>query len=104
AALDPVRAESAREERDLVPELRAGVGALRACDRRVVDQGGLVGAAAFDVPVERVVRGVQPAAREPAVERRARVIEDPRGPLVPVDRLRSLAPELLRLLERAPVD
>ena len=72
--------------------------------RRVVDQGEPVAVARVDVPVERVVAGVEPAAAEPAVERRARVVEDALPRLGPVDRGRGLGPERLGLLERAPMD
>jgi hypothetical protein len=103
AALHALRAQRPGEGGDQVAELTVRVGALRVGDRRVVDQRRLVGASALDVPVERVVGRVQPTAREPAVERRARVVEDPRRRLVPIDRLRRLGPEFLGLLERAPV-
>ena len=72
ALLDALGRERAGEARDLVAQLAVGERRPRARDGRVVDQRELVGATALDVPVERVVAGVQPAAGEPAVERRAR--------------------------------
>jgi hypothetical protein len=54
--------------------------------------------------IEGVVAGVEFAAREPAIERPARVVEHLVPRLVPVDLRRRLGPELLRLRERARVD
>ena len=76
ALVDAEAAQRAGEPRRLVEQFAVGVGALRAGHRRVVDQRGLVAAAAFDVAVQRVGAGVQLAVGEPAVERRVRVVED----------------------------
>ena len=104
AALDSLRDQDAREPRDEIAQLEIREGSRRLGDRRVVDQRELVGAASLDVPVERVVTGVQAPAAEPAVERRPGVVEHPRPGLDPVDRLGRLGPELLSIFERAAID
>ena len=76
AFVDAEAAQRAREPRSQVEQFAVGVGALRAGHRRVVDQRGLVAAAAVDVAVQRVGAGVELAVGEPAVERRVRVVED----------------------------
>ena len=53
--------------------------------------------------VERIEAGVQPAAGEPAVERRLRVVEHALPRLVPVDRRGGVGPELFRTLQRVTV-
>ena len=97
AAPDPLRRQRPRSRRrDRAARDRWGL--RRLGDRRVVDQGELA-ATALDVPVERVVTGVEAAAAGTSGRRRAcRRARAPR--LVPVDRLGGLGPELLRLLER----
>ncbi len=104
AALDAQRREATGEARDRVSELAVRERRDGVRDRRVVDQRRLVGAAAVDVAVERVVAGVEAAAREPAVERRAGVVQDALPGLVPVDGGGRVGPEGLRLRERARVD
>ena len=104
ASLDSLGRERAREARDGVAQLAVGEGCGGVGDGRVVDERELVGAAVLDVPVERVVARVQPAAGEPAEERCARVVERARRRLHPVDRGRSFRPEAFRILQRAPVD
>jgi hypothetical protein len=69
-------------------------------DGAVVDERGLVGAASFDVPVERVEAGVELAAGEPAVEGGAGIVENLVPPLVPVDCVAGLAPERFGILNR----
>src|SRR5439155_18582441 len=59
----------------------------------VVDQRELLAPAPLDMQVERVEAGVEPAAREPAVERLARVIEDRVPAPLPVDVLGRGRPE-----------
>ena len=78
-------------------------GALRPRDRRVVDQRRLVAAPGVDVPVEGVEAGVERGAGEPPVERRSCRRRGPGRRGDPVDVLRGLAPEPLRVLEAAPV-
>ncbi len=99
AGRDAEAAQRAREPRHLVAQPRVGEGVRRPGHRAVVDQRGPVAVAGLDVAVERVGAGVEPAAGEPAVERRVRLVEH-RGRLdVPVDR-RGLRPErdgILRL-------
>jgi hypothetical protein len=101
---DTLARERAREARDLVAQLPVREDRLRVRDRRVVDQRGLVGAAALDMAVERVRARVHPAAREPAVERRARVVEHALPWLHPVEQLGRVTPERLGLLERTAID
>src|SRR5439155_537281 len=55
------------------------------------------GAAVLDVPVERVLAGVDGGARKPTIERGARAIEDPIPALGPVDGLARFGPEPLRV-------
>ena len=69
-------------------------------DGAVVNERGLVGAAGFDVPVERVEAGVELAASEPAVEGGAGIVEDLVPLLVPVDGRASLAPERFGVFNR----
>src|SRR5947207_529410 len=69
-------------------------------DGAVVNERGLVGAAGFDVPVERVEAGVELAAGEPAVEGGAGIVEDLVPLLVPVDGRASLAPERFGVVNR----
>jgi hypothetical protein len=102
AAADAEAGQHAREPRHLVAQLGVGVRAGRAGDRRVVHESGLVAVASVDVAVQRVVADVQLAVGEPAEERWARRVQRPaRGP-VPVDGLRGLQPERLRIVEAGP--
>ena len=101
---DALRRECPSEARDRIAELAVREHGLCIGDRRVVDQCRLVGAAAVDVPVERVPARVHPASCEPAEERRPRVVEHTLPRLDPVDRLRSVGPELFGLFERTPID
>ena len=74
----------------------------RAGQRQIVDQRDLVGAAAFDMAVERVVAGVDDAAGEPAAVDALRRIEDRLWRLDPVDLRGRLCPETLGIAsERA---
>ncbi len=66
---------------------------LRAGHRRVVDQRGLLAAAAVDVAVQRVGAGVQLAVGKPAVERRIGVVEDALRFAGPRHRPRGVGPE-----------
>src|SRR5207244_2069617 len=72
-------------------------------DGAVVDERALLAASTVDVEVEGVVAGVEDAAREPAVERLPRVVEDAIPALLPVDGLRRPRPEALRVLHRTGV-
>src|SRR5258708_22347102 len=69
-----------------------------------MDQRHLVGAAAGDMPVERVVAGVDDPSGKPAAVRSRGGIEDPLGRLDPVDLARRLGPKALGIPERAGVD
>src|SRR5258708_19622713 len=69
-----------------------------------MEQRHLVGAAAGDMPVERVVAGVDDPTGKPAAVRSRGGIEDPLGRLDPVDLARRLGPKALGIPERAGVD
>ena len=100
-ALAPQRACRARH---LVAERVVGVALHRARHRTVVDQRELLAAPALDVQVERVEAGVEPATREPAVEGRARVVEDLVPAPLPVDVLGGRGPEPLGIPHGPLVD
>ena len=74
-----------------------GIGEFRdrVGQRRIVDQRDLVGAAAGDMAIERVVAGVDHGAGEPAAVSADRGIEDLLRRLDPVDLARRLGPEAL---------
>ena len=74
--IDAEGPQCAREPRCLIEQFAVGVGALRAGDRRVVDQRGLLAAAGFDVTVQRIGASVELAIGEPPIERRVGVVED----------------------------
>src|SRR5690606_7132429 len=90
--------------RHLALQLLESQGADAAGDRAVVDQRDLRPASLVDVPVDRVVAGVQPAAREPAIERRAGIVEHALPTPVPDQSLGRLGPEALRIVQRPGVD
>ena len=96
-------AQHAREARDLVEQLGVGQRRDRPGDRGVVDDRGLVAAAVADVPVERVVAGVEHPAGEPAVQRRGVVVEHPLRLGVPLHERGRLAPEPVRVGQAAGV-
>src|SRR5439155_356182 len=56
------------------------------------------------VPIDRVVAKVGPAADEPAGEWRARIVEHALERRLPVNALRLMRPEILRVFDRAPVE
>ena len=91
------------EARDLVEELGVGERGDRAGDRRVVDQGRLVAAAVADVPVQRVVTGVEHPAGEPPVQRRGVGVQDALGGDVPLQECGRVAPEPVRVGQAAGV-
>ncbi|MGY3427088.1 hypothetical protein ACVWZW_007592 [Bradyrhizobium sp. F1.13.4] len=74
------------------------------CQRRIMDQRDLVGAAAFDVAVERVVAGVDDATAVPAAVDALRGIEDLFRRLDPVDLLGRLGPKALRIGQRTRIN
>ena len=86
-----------------VAHLAIGEALLGAGHGRIVDHRRLLGAAAFDVAVERVPAGVELAADEPAVEGRIAFVEQLRPRLEPVDGLGCLAPETGRIAQRTLV-
>ena len=83
-----------------------GVGEFRdrVAERGIVDQRDLVGAAAGDMAIERVVAGVDHGAREPAAVGAERGVEDLLRRLDPVDLARRLGPKALGVGKRAGVD
>ena len=81
----------------LVAQFAISKGFNRVGDRAIVDQRGLIATALFNVQVEGVVTRVYLAAGEPAIKRRAAVVEYLFPPLVPVDCFRCLAPETDRI-------
>lgn len=83
-----------------------GVGELRdrIGQRRIMDQRDPVGAAAFDMTVERVVAGVDDAAGEPAAVDALRGIEYLFRRFDPVDLFRRLGPKALGVGQRARMD
>jgi hypothetical protein len=100
ALLHALGLERARDLRDLVQQFRIGILRDRAAgDGAVVDQRGLIGAAAFDVAVQAVVAGVQLATREPAVERCIAVVQDLVPFLRPCNRLGGVSPEPLGVVD-----
>ena len=100
ALADALRRDRAGELRHVIAQLAIGEALLRAGDRRIVDQRRLLGAAALDVAVERVVAGIELAAGEPAIERRLGASSTLSQRLRPVDRLGLLGPESLGVAER----
>ena len=104
ALRDPLAPERAGDARDRVTQLVVGEDLDGAGDGTVVDERALLAAPALDVEVERVVAGVEDAAREPADERFPRVVEDAIAALLPVNVLRRPRPETLRVFHRAGVD
>src|SRR5690606_39015066 len=85
-------------------EFQIGVGADLAGHGAVVDQRRLVAAPCRDMAVDGVVAGVADAAGEPAaVDAVMRIECGVEGP-IPVDALRRLAPESLRIALPAFID
>ena len=76
----------------------------RICQRRIVDQRHLIGAAVRDMAVERVVAGVDDGAGEPAAVKPHGGIEHFLRGLNPVDLARRLAPKTLGIPKRAGMD
>jgi hypothetical protein len=97
-------AQGAGAARDLVAQGAVGVALDLAHHRAVPDQGQLIRAPAFHMAVERVVAGVHLAAREPAIERRPRIVEDAVPAARPGQLLRRLGPEALGIVQRTPID
>ena len=82
---DALLGESSGEPSDEIAKFSVSEGFDLRGNRTVVNQCGLIAAAAFYVEVEGVVAGVKLPAGEPAVERGVRVVEDPVPIFVPVD-------------------
>ena len=86
--------------------LQLGVGdrALAAGDGAVVDDRRLAATAGSNVPVDRVVAGVEPTTLEPAIEGGVRVVEHAVPGAVPMQGGRRIRPELAGILQAALVD
>src|ERR1043166_4716084 len=97
AFCDVLIAKRAREQRDFVQELAIGIRLNDVSDRTVVNEGGLFRTAVHDMRVEQVVASVDETARKPAIEWSARRIEHLVPFLIPVNRLRGVGPEGLRI-------
>ena len=105
-AVAPIEAESTQGGRgtlDLSEQLRITerppAAALVERDKRRT-----VAAPGRHVPVERVLGEVRVAAGEPPERRRLGLFEDTVGRRGPLDQLGRLAPEGVRVLERAPME
>jgi len=85
-------------------QLRIGESGDAARERRIVDQRHLVGAAARDMAVERVVAGVDHRAGKPAAIWTASGVKYFLRWLDPVDVARRLAPKPLGIGKRAGMD
>ena len=99
----PCGGDGARQLRHLIAQRAIGEALLAVGDGRIVDQRRLLGAAALDVAIERVVAGVELGAGEPAIERRVRRVEHLVPAPGPIDRLGLLGPEPLGIAQRALV-
>ena len=95
--------ERASEPRHAVAELPKGQACNGTGHRAVVDERRLLASALLDVPVKRVVTGVDTAAREPAVQWSPSRIEHLIPAALPGERRRALAPEAFRVLERTAI-
>ncbi len=95
--------EDRRAAVHLVMQLPIGVAHLLPGFRREVMQRRLVGALR-EMAVDRVVAEVGAAADEPLGERRPTVIEGLRERCLPLDQCRLLAPEIVPLDKRTPVE
>jgi hypothetical protein len=91
----PEPGEDPRETRDVVAQLAVGELLNLVRYRAVPDQRRAVAAPSRDMAVERVPAGVEPGAREPAIEWR-----HPVPAALPIDRRGRLRPEFLRPLKR----
>ena len=93
ALLDAQFTKDSREERHFIEQLLVRVGRFGVGDGTVVDERQLITTAVLDMPVERVVTGVELAVREPLVKGRQQVAEYDRGFAVPGDGLSGFSPE-----------
>ncbi len=84
-ALDAKPAQHPGKAGHQVEQFFIGDLALVLSDRAVVDNRGLRRAPGADVPIDGVVTGVHYAVGEPAIERRARVVEQLLRLSIPVD-------------------
>src|SRR5262249_7633069 len=75
----------------------------RAGNRAVVNQRELLGPPTLDVPVERVVAGVELPTGKPAIKRRSGFVQDSIPVLLPADCLGPLSPEAVAFLKRAAI-
>jgi hypothetical protein len=91
------------KRRHLILQLGIGDGALRACDRAVVDQRSLI-ATGGHMPVDGVVAGVAERAGEPAAIGARGWVENRVGGLDPVDLPRGFLPKTYRIGRPARID
>ena len=103
ARLDAELKQRTAELRHPFEQLRIAVRPPPARDRGVEDQRVPVGGTADHVTVQRVVAGVEPPAREPAIDRGARLVQHPGGRLEPVDRPSLVGPEAFTVGDAACV-
>ncbi|MPL75488.1 hypothetical protein SDC9_21312 [bioreactor metagenome] len=97
ALLDAAHAQRAGERGDALLQFFIGDALGRMGDRAFVHDRDLVAATGQNMAVDRVPAGVDHAIREPFVDRGLLVEERLRGFLDPVDLLRRLHPEPLRV-------
>ena len=69
----------------------------------VVDQGGAITMAGFDVSIHGVKARVEATITEPPIERRIGIIENRRGSLNPINELGCLTPESNRIANTARI-
>ena len=103
AALKTEASKRAGQKSDFIAKLAIREGPDHSGDGAVVDERRRVAAPPLDVAIERVPAGVQPAAREPAVEGRVGLVENAVPAAVPGDRFRGAAPEGLGRFETLPI-
>src|SRR3954462_7596190 len=91
------------EARGQVAQLGIGDDLDSVGDRAVIDDGSLLATTGFDMAVNRVVRSIQHATLEPAVERRVGAVENGIPGLDPVDLTGGIAPEAFGVRDGAGV-
>jgi hypothetical protein len=104
ALLDPEVAQNRGQHLHLRQQPIIRDDALGAGQRRIVDDGGLAAAPAVDMPIDRVPTGVADRARKPAAVNPRLRIEHLAGGLDPIDVLRGVRPEAVRVALPARID
>ncbi len=90
---DTARRQRTGAQRHAVGQFGIAIGLLGAGDRAVIDQCGACAMSRGDMPVERIMAGIEFGPGEPAVKRRARIIQHPVPLAGPLDALGRLGPE-----------